>query len=331
MRPLQRLVAGSLDGVGDRALINNDFCEACQSGGRLLLCERCPRAFHVQCIERLVDFESVKPAESWCCPVCLYGESILRGKGVEQMPEEEMRARMAESLRDSKRSRAASIRQRDVFLLQHWGELVPFASRPALTRMRKAREGRKPLEVGTIVQVDTGRTFYDAIVLSQTSPAVYLVADLVTKTQELREEKWLLAYLPGQRGGDVPDFLSFARRPIVSETTTLKEYQQVGVNWLIQSFFNRCGGILADDMGLGKTLQTLAFLSYLQASGFSRGPALVVVPLSCAGNWAREDFLFAANQKACWRAGDCQSTLRLDEHHRERQPRVLHLFFLRVI
>lgn len=44
-----------------------------------------------------------------------------------------------------------------------------------------------------------------------------------------------------------------------------------------------------------------------------------------------EDFLFAANQKACWRAGDCQSTLRLDEHHRERQPRVLHLFFLRVI
>eukprot|EP00913_Durusdinium_trenchii_P029050 g27238.t1 len=155
--------------------------------------------------------------------------------------------------RPEKRSRAASIRQRDVFLLQHWGELVPFASRPALTRMRKAREAaenerrpRRRRRNGTADGTERSNTACEldvqlfapgipAIVLSQTSPAVYLVADLVTKTQELREEKWLLAYLPGQRGGDVPDFLSFARRPIVSETTTLKEYQQVGVNWLIQS------------------------------------------------------------------------------------------------
>lgn len=75
---------------------------------------------------------------------------------------------------------------------------------------------------------------------------------------------------------------------LFSHTFGPQEYQQAGVNWLISSFFNRCGGILADDMGLGKTLQTLAFLSYLQATGAAQAPALVVVPLSCAGNWARE-------------------------------------------
>eukprot|EP00435_Cladocopium_sp_Y103_P031486 s1668_g8.t1 len=77
---------------GEMSLINNDFCEACQSGGRLLLCEHCPRAFHVQCIERLVDLERLKTSEKWLCPVCEYGEGVLRGKHVEEMPEGEMKA-----------------------------------------------------------------------------------------------------------------------------------------------------------------------------------------------------------------------------------------------
>ncbi|CAE7425960.1 Smarca1 [Symbiodinium natans] len=57
-----------------------------------------------------------------------------------------------------------------------------------------------------------------------------------------------------------------------------------------EGFFDRCGGILADDMGLGprKTLMTLCFLSYLKVKERIPGPALVVVPLSCAGNWLRE-------------------------------------------
>lgn len=273
---------------GEMSLINNDFCEACQSGGRLLLCEHCPRAFHVQCIERLVDLERLKTSEKWLCPVCEYGEGVLRGKHVEEMPEGEMKARMMEALQVSKRMGQMAVRQRDSFLLSHLLEVLPFASRRAQTRILKMKEGRRPLEVGTIVQVDTGMAFYDAIILAQANTNLYLVADLESRTQELKEEKWLLSYHPGHRAGEVPDFLNFARKAVVSETTHLKEYQKTGVNWLIQSFYNRCGGILADDMGLGKTLQTLAFLSYLRVSGAARGPALVVVPLSCAGNWARE-------------------------------------------
>ncbi|CAJ1339116.1 unnamed protein product [Effrenium voratum] len=185
------------------------------------------------------------------------------------------------------RSRGFGIRQRDAFLLSQLQHVEPFASRPAVSRIRKLREAKRPLEVGAIVQVDAEESF-DAIVLSQSSSSAYLIADLETKTQEVVEEKWLRAYRPAQRGGDVPDFLGFARKPVVSESTKLQEYQKTGVNWLIHSFFNRCGGILADDMGLGKTLQTLTFLSYLQGAGVVRGPALVVVPLSCAGNWQRE-------------------------------------------
>eukprot|EP00434_Breviolum_minutum_P021121 symbB.v1.2.018634.t1/scaffold1495.1/size115473/1 len=198
-------------------------------------------------------------------------------------------ARMSEALQLTKRSGSMAVRQRDVFLLSHLLEILPFASRRAHSRILKTKEGRQPLEVGTVCQVDTGMAFYDGIVLSQASLNLYLVADVETRTQEMKDEKWLLPYHPGERGGgDVPDFLNFARKEVVSETTQLKAYQKVGVNWLIQSFYNRCGGILADDMGLGKTLQTLAFLSYMRVSGPARTPALVVVPLSCAGNWARE-------------------------------------------
>jgi superfamily II DNA or RNA helicase len=50
-------------------------------------------------------------------------------------------------------------------------------------------------------------------------------------------------------------------KPIVN--ATLRDYQQVGYEWLNFLADNKVGGILADDMGLGKTLQTIAFLSKL--------------------------------------------------------------------
>lgn len=35
----------------------------------------------------------------------------------------------------------------------------------------------------------------------------------------------------------------------------LREYQQLGVEWLVTKFDNGVNAILADEMGLGKTLQ----------------------------------------------------------------------------
>lgn len=36
---------------------------------------------------------------------------------------------------------------------------------------------------------------------------------------------------------------------------TMRDYQLVGLQWMVSLYNNRLNGILADEMGLGKTLQ----------------------------------------------------------------------------
>ena len=44
---------------------------------------------------------------------------------------------------------------------------------------------------------------------------------------------------------------------------TLREYQHVGLNWLVTLYNEKLNGILADEMGLGKTIQTISLLAHL--------------------------------------------------------------------
>ena len=44
---------------------------------------------------------------------------------------------------------------------------------------------------------------------------------------------------------------------------TLREYQHIGLDWLVAMDAKRLNGILADEMGLGKTIQTIALLAHL--------------------------------------------------------------------
>ena len=60
---------------------------------------------------------------------------------------------------------------------------------------------------------------------------------------------------------------------------TLRNYQEVGVDWLAFLKTARLGAVLADDMGLGKTLQTLCAM---------KGRVLVICPKSVVYNWAAE-------------------------------------------
>lgn len=39
---------------------------------------------------------------------------------------------------------------------------------------------------------------------------------------------------------------------------SLREYQMVGLQWMVSLYNNRLNGILADEMGLGKTVQVLS-------------------------------------------------------------------------
>lgn len=69
---------------------------------------------------------------------------------------------------------------------------------------------------------------------------------------------------------------------------TLREYQLIGLDWLVTMHMKHLNGILADEMGLGKTIQTIALLAHLACDKGIWGPHLVVVPTSVMLNWEME-------------------------------------------
>ncbi|WP_461787634.1 DEAD/DEAH box helicase [Pedobacter sp.] len=93
------------------------------------------------------------------------------------------------------------------------------------------------------------------------------------------------------------DFKEIANTPVPKLLqTTLRPYQQEGLNWLnFLDEFN-FGGCLADDMGLGKTVQILAFI-LSQAEKGGHNTNLIVVPASLVFNWHQEISKFAPSLK----------------------------------
>lgn len=69
---------------------------------------------------------------------------------------------------------------------------------------------------------------------------------------------------------------------------SLREYQFIGLRWLMQRYSKKVNGILADEMGLGKTIQTISLLAQLACEYGSWGPHLIVVPTSVMLNWEIE-------------------------------------------
>lgn len=75
----------------------------------------------------------------------------------------------------------------------------------------------------------------------------------------------------------------------------LRDYQQLGLNWLQFMREYQFAGILADDMGLGKTIQTLAHILLEKEQGRMNSPCLIIAPTSLMGNWRREAERFTPN------------------------------------
>ncbi|GLH07367.1 Uncharacterized protein GBIM_12836 [Gryllus bimaculatus] len=69
---------------------------------------------------------------------------------------------------------------------------------------------------------------------------------------------------------------------------TLREYQHIGLDWLVTMFDRKLNGILADEMGLGKTIQTISLLAHLACEKGNWGPHLIIVPTSVMLNWEME-------------------------------------------
>lgn len=54
------------DSEGEHA----DYCHTCRDGGELLCCDKCPKAYHLQCL-----YPPLKkiPEGVWHCPRCMVG------------------------------------------------------------------------------------------------------------------------------------------------------------------------------------------------------------------------------------------------------------------
>ena len=68
-------------------------------------------------------------------------------------------------------------------------------------------------------------------------------------------------------------------------STPLRQYQQLGLDWLWWLWENRFGGLLCDDMGLGKTHQIMALMACLHQHDQGHGPFLVVCPTTVLSHW----------------------------------------------
>ena len=97
--------------------------------------------------------------------------------------------------------------------------------------------------------------------------------------------------------------------------TTLRTYQQEGLNWLnFLDDFN-FGGCLADDMGLGKTIQIIAFV-LSQRDKVAHNTNLLVVPTSLIFNWQAELLKFAPSLKVytVYGANRIRNTVNFDQY-----------------
>ncbi|MEO8362683.1 MAG: DEAD/DEAH box helicase, partial [Vicinamibacteria bacterium] len=68
-------------------------------------------------------------------------------------------------------------------------------------------------------------------------------------------------------------------------TSSLRPYQQLGLEWLGFLWEHGLSGLLCDEMGLGKTHQAMAFLVALRDQIGVPGPFLVVCPTSVVSHW----------------------------------------------
>ncbi|XP_074272874.1 ATP-dependent helicase BRM [Silene latifolia] len=78
------------------------------------------------------------------------------------------------------------------------------------------------------------------------------------------------------------------RQPSILRAGTLRDYQLVGLQWMLSLYNNKLNGILADEMGLGKTVQVMALIAYLMEYKGNYGPHLIIVPNAVLVNWKSE-------------------------------------------
>ncbi|XP_031350086.1 helicase domino isoform X2 [Photinus pyralis] len=111
--------------------------------------------------------------------------------------------------------------------------------------------------------------------------------DLKTDNQDLIDDAAAIAESIQPKGNTLSSTSVATPIPFLLRYT-LREYQHIGLDWLVTMFDRKLNGILADEMGLGKTIQTIALLAHLACEKENWGPHLIIVPTSVMLNWEME-------------------------------------------
>jgi SNF2 family DNA or RNA helicase len=102
--------------------------------------------------------------------------------------------------------------------------------------------------------------------------------------------------------------------PMEGFTSTLRNYQKIGVEWLWFLYENGFGGLLCDDMGLGKTHQAMALMSCLKARPATTNRFLVVCPTTVLSHWEQKIKAYAPGLTALvYHGGGRNLTAALEE------------------
>ncbi|XP_061586413.1 E1A-binding protein p400 isoform X2 [Cololabis saira] len=135
-------------------------------------------------------------------------------------------------------------------------------------------------------------------------PEAVLIDSLLSVEQYRGAEKAMSSDCGGKTGRDIAEVAAATELilPKGSFRTTsstrspapfllhglLREYQQIGVDWLVNLYKKHLNGILADETGLGKTVQTVAYMAHLAGREGVWGPHLVVVRSCKLLSWELE-------------------------------------------
>ncbi|GMH00503.1 hypothetical protein Nepgr_002342 [Nepenthes gracilis] len=104
------------------------------------------------------------------------------------------------------------------------------------------------------------------------------------------------------------------RQPSMLRAGTLRDYQLVGLQWMLSLYNNKLNGILADEMGLGKTVQVMALIAYLMEFKGNYGPHLIIVPNAVLVNWKSEFHNWLPNVSCIFYVGGKDQRSKLFSH-----------------
>ncbi|PKU32648.1 hypothetical protein llap_17048 [Limosa lapponica baueri] len=301
---------------------HQDYCEVCQQGGEIILCDTCPRAYHLVCLDPELE---KAPEGKWSCPHC-------EKEGIQWEPkeEEEEEEEGGEEEEDDHMEFCRVCKDGGELLccdtcpssyhlhclnpplpeIPNGEWLCPRCTKGDIHYLIKWKDLPYDQCTWEIDEIDI--PYYENLKHLYWNHRELMLGEdtrplkkLNKKGKKLKEEKL-------EKPPETPlvdPTVKFDKQPWYIDATggTLHPYQLEGLNWLRFSWAQGTDTILADEMGLGKTVQTIVFLYSLYKEGHSKGPYLVSAPLSTIINWEREFEMWAPDFYVVTYTGDKES------------------------